>query len=783
MKLWYRQPANQWIEALPVGNGMLGAMVFGGVPYERLSLNHETLWSGRWPHKNWNNPEARTVLPDVRRLIQAEQYTKADVLARQMQGPFTQAYMPLGDLHLFAPHQAISNYQRELDLTTAVARVSYQTDAAIFTREIFASHPQNVIVIRLTCDQPGHLNLRATFTSPLRSHTTTENEALLLHGQAPAQVYPNYYATPQPVVYGDDTTQFCACLQADVTGGQVVMDGGGLNIEQADAVTLYLSMMTSYREDNTQPTADPVIATQKIITDALVMGYDAVLQAHQEDYQSLFSRVTLDLGGTHEVTSPTDVLLDEEIPSPELLELCFQYGRYLLIASARGTQAANLQGIWNPWIRPPWSNNYTLNINTQMNYWLAEPAALPECHTTLFNLIAKLSENGGETAQINYGARGWVAHHNTDLWGQTAPPGNFGDFNPVWSMWPMGGVWLCQHLWEHYVYGLDRDFLAQQAYPIMRGAATFCLDWLVESPAHDHKLVTMPSTSPENWFTLPDVESAAVSAASTMDMALIWDLFTNCIAASEILDTDHDFRAQLIATRARLLPPKIGQFGQLCEWSADWDRPDDQHRHISHVFGLHPGRQITRERTPALFDAARKSIEMRGDGGTGWALAWKINMWARLHEGNRAYQLLQRMLTLTHEATQITEAGGVYPNLLDAHPPFQIDGNFGVVAGMIEMLVQSHTGVMHLLPALPDAWANGALRGVRVRGGYTLHMRWADRCIVSVEIAAKASGMCRVYSTTSLDVVDQTIESYDEHTVSFMVEAGQTVLLVPVLAN
>ena len=749
-KLWYNAPATVWEEALPIGNGRIGAMVYGNPLQEVYQLNEESIWSG-YP-QDWNNPKAANALPQVREAVDRGDYAKASELWKaNAQGPYTARYLPLANLMLDQLTRGEArNLYRELNISNALSTVTYEADGVKYRRTSFISYPDQVMVIKIAADRPQAVSLHIRLNSLLRYTVQTKGEkTLILNGKAPAYVANRDY-DPHQVVYDDKRgTQFKVQVELLPDGGHCEANDSALTVRNANEVVLLLSAVTDF-------------GNKKMTLKKCKRPYQELLQRHTDDHQQLFNRLQLSLGteNLQKEALPTNERLKsfEQDPTDNgLTELYYQYGRYLLIASSRpGGLPANLQGIWNRHVQPPWGSNYTTNINTEMNYWPAEITNLPECFLPLSDFIGRLAVNGAQTAKVNYGInRGWLAHHNSDVWAQTAPTGGY-DSDPKgaprWSCWPMAGVWLCQHLWEHYAFGGDKKYLSKTAYPLMKGAAEFLLQWLQKDPETGY-WITNPSTSPENRFRYIDKEgkkqNGEISRSSGMDLGLAWDLLTNCIEASTVLDTDKAFRQQCMDVRANLQPFRIGSKGQLLEWDKEFEETDPNHRHVSHLFALHPGRQIIPEQQPELAAACQRTLEIRGDGGTGWAMAWKINFWARLRDGNHAFGMLKNGLRYV-DATQVSvRGGGTYANLFDAHPPFQIDGNFGGTAGITEMLLQSHAGYIHLLPALPDNWQSGSIKGVRARGGFTIDMEWKESRITRLSVTSHSGGTCRIREATS----------------------------------
>jgi alpha-L-fucosidase 2 len=764
LKLWYDKPARNWNEALPIGNGRLGAMIFGNQDAELIQLNESSLWSGGPINRN-PNPMAPDYLDDIRKALKEEDYKRADELAKKLQGLFTESYEPLGDLRLnYSFNGTPGSYYRDLNISSAVATTRFEVNGVTYTREMFASAPDNVIVMRMTASQPKALNFLINASSQLyhTSELIGDNE-IAVHGKAPSHTDPSYMQTmEQPVIYNDPTgcrgMRFELRIRVKNTDGTIGKTESGLDVKDASEVLIFLAAATSFNGFDKCPDKDgkdeKKIAEQHL-SGAWNKSYDQLKTDHLNDYKKYFDRVKLSINGNPKKELPTDKRLEAYTKGEsdvELETLYFQFGRYLLISSSRSPGIpANLQGIWNHHVRPPWSSNYTTNINTEMNYWMVESCNLSELHLPLIDLIKNVAVSGRETTKNFYRANGWTIHHNTDIWATSNPMSG----SPSWANWPLGGAWLCQHLWEHYAFSHDINYLKETAYPLMKEAALFCLDWLIEDSGY---LVTSPATSPENVYITDEGYKGTVSVATTMDMSIIRDLFTNVIEASTILGIDDSFRATLVEKRSKLFPLKIGKKGNLQEWYRDWEDAEPEHRHISHLFGLFPGREITPLKTPAFANGARKSLELRGDGGTGWSKGWKINVWARLLDGNHAYKLVREQLTLTG-VEGYTGGGGTYPNMLDAHPPFQIDGNFGGASGMTEMLLQSHLGEIHLLPAVPDAWARGEIKGLRARGGFEVDISWTGKNVKQATIRSHAGASCTIRSSRPVSIKGISVKS------------------------
>lgn len=727
LKLWYDNPASIWNEALPLGNGRLGAMVFGDPAVERLQLNEETIWAGS-PNSNAHSKSIKA-LPIVRKLIFEGKFDEAQDLATQdimSQTNDGMPYQTFGSVYISFPgHQKYSNYYRDLDISDASAKVKYTVNGVEFTREIITAFSDQVIAVKLSANKPGQITCNVFMNSPIdKTVASTEGNQIILSG----------LGTNFENVKGK--IKFQGRLTAKNKGGEINASNGVLSIEKADEVTLYISIATNFK--NYQDISGDEIAKSKSYLDqALPKSFDEIKKAHTAYYQKFFNRVALDLGTNENAKKPTNERIRDFSKQfdPELASLYFQFGRYLLISSSQpGGQPANLQGIWNDMVTPPWDSKYTTNINAEMNYWPAQVTNLQEMHEPFLQMAKELSVTGAETAKLMYNASGWVLHHNTDIWRVTAPVDSAAS-----GMWPTGGAWICQDLWERYLYTGDKKYL-EEIYPIMKGAADFFLDFMIIDPNTGY-LVVVPSSSPENTHA-GGTGKATIASGTTMDNQLIFDLFTHVIEASKLVAPDADFTKKIQDALAKMAPMKIGQYNQLQEWQDDWDNPKDNHRHVSHLYGLYPSNQISPIKTPELFEAAKQSLIYRTDESTGWSMGWKVNLWARLLDGNHAYKLIQDQLHLV--TADQRKGGGTYPNMLDAHQPFQIDGNFGCTAGIAEMLMQSQEDAIQLLPALPTVWKEGSIKGLVARGGFVIDMTWKNNKVSTLKIYSKIGGNCRL---------------------------------------
>lgn len=749
LKLWYKQPAKEWTDSLPIGNGRIGAMIYGGIKNEMICLNEESLWSGYPQDKN--NHQAAHYLEQARTLIKEHKFEEVQQLIEaNMLGDYTESYLPLGDINLFFPNIIeeckVTDYSRELDLNQAVTLTQFKYKGTTYYRETFVSAPHQALMMRIWADKGNNIDIELSMDSQLNHDIFTKDDTIVLEGICPSHAEPSYRDSDHPIIYEKADAKkgisFRGVVRIHSVGGIIKADRKSISIQGAEEVVLKFVTRSSFNGFDKSPHLDGRNYREACEEDLqMTEGFDyrRLREEHVADYKKYYDRVEFILEEDQEDKLATDErlqLFQKTQKDYRLYELIFQYGRYLMIASSReNTLATNLQGIWNRELRAPWSCNYTININTQMNYWLAENCNLSELHQPLFRLIEELRTTGAKTAQLHYNAKGAVSHHNTDLWRVSNPVGRSQEGSVGYAFWPMSFGWLCQHLFEHYEYTKDNEFLEQVAYPAIRDAATFYLEVLVEDG--NGRLMISPSTSPENSF-LYEGKSYKVAKTTTMTTAIVKEVFANAIKCCEILNIDKTFAQTLVEKKEKLLPYEIGKKGGLMEWYEDYEDVEVEHRHISHLYPLHPGHEITPDKTPELAAACKRSLEMRGDDGTGWSLGWKVNTWARLCEGNHTMKLLDRQLRFVNtEDTNYSNGGGTYLNLFDAHPPFQIDGNFGTTAGIAQMFVQSYDDKILLLPALPDKFENGSMKGLCAMGGITVDITFSHGKLVEAVLTAK----------------------------------------------